>query len=446
MKKEFKIYDSYEFIGKWWIPGYEDDQAIGKLYYNSGKLLLELESYFKHMIGISSNEDIEIIHGFASGYKVTLYNCFVKSLVIPPLLKIAEYAPVSIIANNAVIGLLLPSEQELDIEYVVFQPANIKNWTYLTGFSGYICYKKEGEEKYTYNMSYTLPDKEVIFTNEKVGISLGAGTSIPSSFTTASSVVFSEINFFFINNVQKQSGLFFFEYIDALRKFLTFVLRAEIEIENIKTYLQDGSYGSVLYNPIQLSLDYKKPETSSAETMFFSYPSVKDRIDDLFSCWISYFADIPEVFNLYFYCSRGMLYDIFTSKAQALEEYHRATKANSNQWGYKRRIEDLFDRFHNVMSYRGEKEIFAMLVRDHRDYYTHWFKKKKEKVFHGLHLDYLTRDVNLLLEMCLLSCMGFNDDEVTEIILNYLPYRNYLGLHSSKDDKGYPKDRIVWVS
>jgi hypothetical protein len=94
-----------------------------------------------------------------------------------------------------------------------------------------------------------------------------------------------------------------------------------------------------------------------------------------------------------------MPYKIFLSKAQALEEFHRRTKSGSDRWGFKNRISNLFERFSGVMNHTGDKDSFAQLILDHRDYFSHWFQKKQTKVFYDARLDYLTRDANLLLEM-----------------------------------------------
>ena len=117
------------------------------------------------------------------------------------------------------------------------------------------------------------------------------------------------------------------------------------------------------------------------------------------------------VYSLYFMKNKGMLHNVFLPKAQALEEYHRVSRPDADGWGFKSRILNLFEKYIDIMKYTGDKEVFSQLVLDHRDYFSHWLKKKENKVFKGINLDYLNRDVNLLLEMCLLTEMGFSVPE-----------------------------------
>ena len=87
------------------------------------------------------------------------------------------------------------------------------------------------------------------------------------------------------------------------------------------------------------------------------------------------------------------------------------------------------------MNHTGDKESFAQLMLDHRDYYIHWFQKKQTKVFYDARLDYLTRDANLLLEMCLMSEMGFDDAEIINMVKRNAFYDYYI----------QSPDRVKWV-
>ena len=84
------------------------------------------------------------------------------------------------------------------------------------------------------------------------------------------------------------------------------------------------------------------------------------------------------------------------------------------------------EKFSEVMNNFEGKETFCQLVLDHRNYYSHWSEKKDSKVLKGRKLYFLTGAVNLLLEMCLLSLMGFTEAEINDIINKNSFYRSFI--------------------
>ena len=164
----------------------------------------------------------------------------------------------------------------------------------------------------------------------------------------------------------------------------------------------------------------------------------------MFGKWLEGYEEMLPVYNLYFCKSQGMLHNVFLPKAQALEEYHRRTRPDADKWGFHSRIGNLFEKFGNIMSLTGDKDTFVQLVLDHRDYYSHWLLKKESKVFRGVHVDYLSRDINLLLEMCLLAKMGLDVPEIEELVQRCFTYNSYLNIGRPAGEDLYPPPRIKW--
>ncbi len=96
------------------------------------------------------------------------------------------------------------------------------------------------------------------------------------------------------------------------------------------------------------------------------------------------------------------------------------------------------------MRLRGEKECFAQLVLDHRDYFTHWFDKKKNKVLKPALLLELARDTNLLLEMCLLMAAGFEKPEIFDMVKGCQYTRRIIEIGRPNTPNVYPPKRIQW--
>ena len=448
MTKHFEIGQPIEFVGVWWLPGYEDDKVVGELKYTEEGLTLYLESYFSHLIGLGSDDRIlDTINGTASGCNITLLNCFVSSAVIPQLIEMAEYAPSTIVANYALIGVHIASEEYVLINHLVYQTTNIKPWTQITGFSQKVSFKENEEDKFKHNITYKAPDKKELYTTDDVNISLGWETNLPNSIDIQSSMTIIERNQILMKNSQQRSGLFFFEYIDALRKFISLAIQNEVEPIYVKLFVQmeEEIPCYFLYTPIALDIDYKKSSSRPENQTLFKLAHVEDRIDELLHNWFSLYNRFPELLNLYFYPSKRMLDDVFFTKARALEAYFDNIRPSSPDCSFVEKIKILYDDYYDIMQYRGYKDAFADLVKLHRHYYAHFGLNKQSKVFYGINLDFLARDVTLLLEMCLLTAMGLSKNEVVTFVSNYVPYRDFLGIHQPKDENGLPKKRITWT-
>jgi len=430
MGKDFSFDTACSFVGQWWLPGKEDCKIIGVLNFSSENgLRLNLESFF-------TGREFDVIFGEASGSAITLLNCFTTTY-ISPFHEFMPYAPTEVIANQAVIGLHANSEQNLEFDRIIFETTDFKSWSYLTGIDNREFLKCFDKGAKSFVLPYQMPEAEIFYVDDNIEISLRTSLKIPSLIPPPTEITFTEKNFFEINNKAAKKGLFFFGYIDAIRKFVSLAMRKNIEIKKVRAFPKGiTEYVDVVYSPTDIDMDYTVANPSFSE-MFFTYSSVKDRIQELCSNWLEGYDKITKVYNLYFFKAKGMMHNVFLSKAQALEEYHRTIYVPESR-DFKVRVDFLFDKYAGIMNYTGQKDVFAELIKDHRDYYSHWFQKKEHKVFKGgINLDYLSRDANLLLEMCLLTQMGFDDAEVIHIVENCTSYHSYLNI-------GRQPERVKW--
>lgn len=437
MENVFNLNSSGSFFGEWWLPGKEDFKVIGVLNYSpESGLRLNLEGFFQ-------GNEFDIIIGEASGHNLTLLNCFATTLVTP-FHDLLKYAPTEIYANMAVIGLHAATEQDIEFEYIKLETNDIKAWTCLSGIDYNEFNRSFEKDSKSFHIPYKLPESEIIYDGNDAKISVHVSLNIPSLRRPTTEIVFTEKNTIKITNETGVKGLFFFEYIDAFRKFVSLAMRDNVTVENVRA-MPKGSNDLVhiVYMPIDIELDYVKGNPTSHD-MFFTYPNVKDRISDLFKNWLAGYNNMMTVYSLYFVKNKGMLHNVFLPKAQALEEYHRVIRNDGKKWSLQNRVAVLFDKFVDIMKYTGEKDVFSQLVLDHRDYFSHWFKKKEDKVFKGINLDYLSRDVNLLLEMCLLSEMGFTVSEITKMVEGCHAYRCYLDIGRPQGEEVMPPPRVMW--
>lgn len=431
--KKFNLSESLNLVGLWRLP--DDENVIpGILSYSSSKgIRLKLEGQFK-------TQEFKSIFGVAGGHQITLLDAF--SISFSPFAEdFGGYYPAEIVANQMLIGGLFKSENDISIEEVIIETSDIKAWTLLSGFSGNI---KNDFKNRRFSVDYELPKPVILYENNDIEIKIITKVSMPSSFPPSEEVVFKEINFFQIKNKKNTIGLSFFSHIDAIRKLISLATRQEIDVKNIcfKTK-ENEEYIHCIAGFVDVSLDYKS-RSYHPHHMFFTLQDKQHNIKVIYEKWYNFLENSPEPINLYFCKCKRSLHDIFLTKAQALEEIHRKLNPEKDNFGYKSIINYLFEKHRGVMSYVGEKEKFASLVLNHRDYFSHWFEKKKGLVLNGLELDYLSRDVNLLLELCLLEIMGFNENEIQLLIENCFDYRGYLDIDRPDGENIQPKRRLQW--
>ncbi|EKO4004777.1 hypothetical protein KW534_04085 [Vibrio fluvialis] len=434
--KKYNLNENYEFVGLWSTPTDPEQLIPGVLKYNAETgINLELEGSF-------SGEEFNIIHGHASGVNITVVDCFSTSWTMNLGIE-GMYAPSKIVGNKIIVGTVIESLDELILEHVVLETSDIKPWSKLSGFSKPLY--DDINERRKFSLTYKLPDEKIFYSDEEVDIGLNCSLNFPSTFPLSEDLVFRESNSFKITNKVSKGGLFHSAHVDAIRKFISLATRTDVSCRSIKMKLKDHEpYVFILANLIPINLDYKAKKLSDYD-MFFTLTEVEERIQELYSKWFIFYCKSPESINLYFYKTKGWQHDIFLTKAQALEEAHRQINPGTNKWGYQSRVEALFNKFCNVMAHTGDAQAFSNIVKDHRDYYSHWFEKKRNKVSNGLILGYLSRDVNLLLEMMLLNVIGFDETEILKIVENCMAYRSYLEIGREH----YPSSserRHLWAS
>lgn len=435
MAEIYKFSETYTFTGEWWLPGQENKKIIGTLNYDpENRIQLNLEGFFE-------GGDFEVIIGYASGNCITLLNCFATTLA-SPFHNLLQYVPTQIFANAAIIGFHTNGEQDIQLEWARLEVNDIKAWSCLTGIDNREYLRSFAEGNNSFILPYKLPDAQGFFSDDDVEVTINAAINVPSLIPPPTEIVFRETNYFKIINKSKSKGLFFYEYVDAIRKFVSLAMRDNVNIINLVVRPEGSKEDAhVLYYPIEIDLDYIRPRPSMTD-MFFILPKFQDRTCDLFKNWLEGYRKMMRVYSLYFCKIKGMLHNTFLTKAQALEEFHRTVTGLDRN--YRTRMENLFETYNDIMQHTGDKEVFAQLMLDHRDFYSHWFKKKEDKVFRDIHLDLLSRDANLLLEMCLLSQMGFDDKEITNLVEECHPYRGYLGIGRPDGEGVFPPPRTKW--
>lgn len=101
-----------------------------------------------------------------------------------------------------------------------------------------------------------------------------------------------------------------------------------------------------------------------------------------------------------------------------LEESLKSRIEYGNEFSLRTRLKEIFDKYQeNLSEFVEKKEDFIGRVVDTRNYLTHYDEKLKEKAALGEELDPLIQELKILLEICLLTEVGFSSEEIKELFL-----------------------------
>jgi predicted transcriptional regulator len=120
--------------------------------------------------------------------------------------------------------------------------------------------------------------------------------------------------------------------------------------------------------------------------------------------------------------------ELSEEKANRLEEMTRYCFDAS----LRERVAAVYHEYANVadslFKFKGEQE-FSKKVKDTRNYLTHWSEDGEKKTAHGDDLVFLTKDLQLLLQLCIMTQLGFTMKDITKMYNVY-----YDGMKSLQDE------------
>jgi hypothetical protein len=171
----------------------------------------------------------------------------------------------------------------------------------------------------------------------------------------------------------------------------------------------------------------------------FTYDCISAMLSDYLQRWLEIKAEYGPLYDMYFsvmYSAELYLEFRVMAFVTALEIYHEwyleqaisndalidglsdsKIDVNSNPTN-KTRLAQVFEYYSDIASIylkSNKKEKFAELAIDTRNYFTHFRRSLKEKAARDDDLFYLTQDLQLLLQFCLLTLLGFTLDDMRRV-------------------------------
>lgn len=244
-----------------------------------------------------------------------------------------------------------------------------------------------------------------------------------------------------------------FDVIRPIRDLFSFAMDRPIDVDQFdiidEREEEKGSKRRVFFKRRKTDTEQRELR---AEDMLFAKSDIQTDFGELVDRWLHMITDIPMVCNLYSSVTsirERYIEEEFLNLAQTAELYHRS-KFNScvipkAEWkGKIRRIlksipenerlwlkeklaysnsPTLHDRLEKLLNELepttsilvADSENFAKMVKETRNYFTHWDAKRQTKAASYPDLYFVTRTLRYLIAACLLRELGFTSDQTAAL-------------------------------
>jgi hypothetical protein len=471
MDKEF------EYEGIWWLPDQPKKQVSGTLKFTPGKGgTLELIGSFKDIKDGSTLSAPEIILGTsANGRNITLHRCIETKLIqnVPGL-------PVSVFhVHEIFVGAHFQKTEDIKFKSLSVHFSLLDEWVNISGID--IQLKPKAADIL---IKYKYPDPIEATVKHDCKISIYTQTTFPSLSIVQSEAAIKERRYIKIAYPEEKSIDEYLRLMFHIRNFLSlgtmrpaYPLNIEAETEKSKMMINGKPYYpavKIFYTLLDIP---KVSDKLMLFNMLFTFKDISDKFEAFLNNWLEKAELLEPVYNLYFgtlYNPRMYLNQNFMSLVQAAESYHRRMMNNqelpekehgkrleevfsavpekhkewleeelaySNEPNLRKRIREIWDKFPVVPdNLIGDKKSFISKVVTTRNYLTHYDPRLKGEAATGEKLYKLTQQVKALIEMCLLTELGFSPDNVREIFARNTWYRYQIESYKEfKKGKTTPK-------
>lgn len=459
--------EKFSYKGLFWLPENPDDQVSGTLSFSpEDGITLELIGFLGSNRNNAQLFETKIINGFSTtGKKLSLFKCYESN-------RSASYPGIetSIVqANYLFVGANFNNEDEICFNKVAVKLKNLDSWLGISGFD-----IKYNRTELSTNIYYKLPQPIEFKINSGFKAKFNFISSNPSrSIYTKKATIEQSVQLVLepLDNID-------YHFKELLKKVHTFQM-----FITFSTYTASFPLEIIFYSPKYfIEFDSKKiPEEINLYyatsikpkdkeiihwDMLFSYRDIEQNYEEIINNWYTQHDKINSILGLFldnFYNPGVFNENRFLNIAQALETYHRRFKKNnvlpkkqhkarlkniiesvgeefkewlkqklsfSNEPTLKERIDELLNDNSNETIKKLIKDFdsFSKLVKDSRNFYTHYDKSLEKKAARGGDLYYLTERMKVLLTCCLLNVIGFDNNLIQEL-LKRNEYRLYNHLY-----------------
>lgn len=433
------------------MPFSKEHAVTGKLIFSEEEgLYLSIVGSFDTSADVSQFWNYQLILGVTSeGDYISLTNCQQTGAKTSSVGLQSE----QFMVDAAYIGahFNLPNEMKFHRCSVRFN--YLDEWANLQGFNWQ--YKDDQPEWAV--VSYTFP--EVVR-----GQADGIDVSVRCKFSTSGKNRFEQVlrQTVWLNietDVDKSFNACLKSFVSPFQNLLSLAVGDPNSVTDVVVYCKEKTYKNPPDQEIPIRVIYPKyfnEEMSKkiyAPQMLFTLQDIADNFSEVVKKWLEITNKFDSVCDLYFgvqYAPKMYLEQKFLSVVQAAETYHRRSDRFKNEYFSTHHYDELIrtiinctpeeqrnwvrTRLTNTPSFKErviellkftevlmkplicDEESFSNLLRDLRNYYTHYGSSGPRRELDNEELFKITNKIYVLLQTCFLIEIGFTIDKCDEML------------------------------
>jgi hypothetical protein len=401
--------EPFTYKGHWWLPESPEERVCGTLTYvpQDGAALELFGSFSSSVTGLTRLFAPKIILGESDHGRVTLHDCVQTHLTL------GSMQSCSFEVRNILLGYHFSTEHDIAFKRLLVHYSSLDEWINRSGFDKKVLAESMHPPWDRFTIVYERPQLIEAALSADCNISLYFQVSFPGlSYLQKEACIVQEdyVELEFSSNRGLNDC---YDELFHLRNFLTLGISAPICTLKLRGYIQDREdpikiFSKQQYMPQELELIHPLK-------VLFSFDFIAERFALFLKNWYSKRGSLKRVYELYFslvYNPHMYLDDRFSSLCEAAEAYHKAI-VNPKRISLRIRLSDIVDEFWRVATtFIPDKKAFTDTVVDTRNYLSHPDVKPKKNVVSGNELFFVTQQLRLLVEICLLKETGFTVDEI----------------------------------
>ncbi len=419
--------EEFEHRGFWYLPEKPEIRIAGTLKFTpAAGAVLELIGYFEEERPPMSFLAPEIILGDSSdGREITLRGCH----EVDRTLGSTAVQTSRFVAEMVLTGAHLAAPESLRFTSVWVRYAHLDEWAGMRGFS----FEPLGSPPPTDGIivKYERPRSVRVEIPDGYALEVGADFSYPMH---ARRVTVEQSTTMALEHSQEKSLDEFLRVVRRLEAFLSLAVNEPCPPTRIGGILgatgQEGGPGAG--TPVDIAYSLGDVPGARKEfqplDMLFTLPDVGERLSSFLGNWLAGADALEPVWGAYLgtLYNRGMyLPDRFLSLARAVEAYHRMRYRKNLR--FQNRLTQICETHAPLLSsLKVPVPAFVQKVVVTRNYLTHLDAKLQKHAARGKELHRLGLNLKILLEACLLTEIGFAEDEVMRRFKRNRRYRQLM--------------------
>jgi len=475
------ITDTFEYAGRWFLPGCDDYTVEGTMKYTKGDIRLKIRGPLRDETRYQTvrppywfhreNEKVDTLLGITEeGLQITLENCVMvkqtNSLDGTGMKNVITHY----LASFMCIGTHYAKPSDRNFDEVTITYSNFKEWINESGIS-----TDQDFHSNTFSITAVTPPSYEGNLTEDFKYVIWHNMKNPGFQRDRFDADIVQNTLFTIKSEKSHYYQEFHKIFYRLQNFMMMCIKASIRPLLITGRTLDPEYKSVLIYPGEVDV-YGEHTVVRNDQMFLPFRNLSNNIETIFQNWLQSYDELEDGFDLFFEVMvNSKLYpqDKFENIIQALEAYHRGrfddelmeksrykrmiddildqlTDSNQKDWIKKNRtrgndlslsqkLVQLCEQFPYIFLDINKRDEFVVLVQDTRNYFAHHATKLKEMATKNTELFYLEQRLNVLMTACMLSELRLGELELERFIMRYTHMQRQVSLVWASD----PYDWII---